>query len=307
MSTKLDILKDQINMQTEKRQSRLEVANEYTDAFLKELKELRRQFYHVALKGLDMYLIRTINLEFLLPYEIEMKSVLIEFNQEGIKILQNDKNNQRVAYDSVLEDRWLEVETKAKIYNFIKMMPEMWMKALYNEYNKAVEKKLEKIVFDLQYAPVFSMDYDKYANKKIKKQALAGLKITDEDLTRIDLKSFLARRCCDDNKEPILVVESNLYILDEERMPTKIRPDRIAKGMYLYEQYQHFIDRTEEYENLLRGLSTVEYSCYKDNKLVVVSKDYIVSNIDFNEEYYAEKKRRKQLAEERIEKSKREY
>lgn len=290
MDERIDRLKKQINTQTEKREERLNEADSAIEQVIDELKSLRKNFYFVSLKGLDRYLIKTMTLEFNLPDEAAWQTIIIAFDYDGIKMYKKNAVGARTpVYDSLLEIPWLENAARAKVYNFVRKFPDNWKELLNEYYKEAVMEKLENTLHALKETAVYCLEVDEYHMKKRDRDEKKNkVYINNDSLRKENITQILAEKCCSEGKEPIIVQADSLYILDEKRNPIHVKPEEIERGMYLYEQYMRY-GLNDDSEPMLRGLSYVEERYFCVDNIVVVSRNYIISNIDFTDEYEKEK------------------
>lgn len=283
-------LKKQINIQTEKRESKLREADETLDKVVGMLKGLWKNYYLVSLKGLDKHLIKTMTLEFNLPDDAAWQTLIIGFDYDGVKMYKKNPTGRVMVYDSIQNEVWLENAARAKVYNFVIKYPESWEQLLNDSYQDALIAKLESTLRELKDTAMYCLEVDGHHLRKKERQENKNKVYINSDMLRDEdfIKEKLTEKCIKENKKPIIINADNLYIIDEKRNPLPIKPEEITKGMYLYEQYMRY-GFTNNPESMLRGLSYVEekYCCL--DKLVIISKEYVITNIDFSNKYETQK------------------
>jgi hypothetical protein len=290
-------LKEQINIHSEKREEKLKDADVIVEQVLSELESLRKEYYMVALTGLDKYLIKTMDLEFILPDETVWLSLSVKFDYDSVKLYKKSPGATICVYDALNQTPWLENSARAKLYVFVQRFSDRWKDVLNEQFMEALVSKLEATVQTLKNTQVYCLPMDEYRLKKLskteKKQESGVVHLDKGILQQSNLNQRMAKICCDAKKEPILVDINSLYLLDETRKPVHISPEEIKPGMHLYEQYVRYFGDNEQ--PMLRGLSCVEAIYYADDKIAISTKEYVISNIDFLDEFEAEKIRRGQM------------
>ena len=281
-------LKDQIKIQTEKRECRLREADDALEKVVGVLKGLWRNYYLVSLKGLDKHLIKTMTLEFNLPDDAAWQTLIIGFDYDGVKMYKKNPTGRVLVYDSINEVAWLENAARAKVYNFVSKYTSSWEQLLNDCYQDALVSKLESTLRELKDTAIYCMDVDGHHLRKKERENKNKVYINTDMLRNENIKQKLAEKCVKENKKPIFVHAEHLYILDEKRNPLPIKPEENSRGIYLYEQYMRY-GFTDQPESMLRGLSYVEEKYYCLDKLVIVSKEYVITNIDFSNEYEVQK------------------